>query len=126
MNKVFICEDDRAIADMLKMGLEAENFNVKVETNSVFAHGKILAFRPDAIIMDLQMPIISGDLLIQTIRRDRKLKSIFILCITANDRGREIALDAGANMIIHKPFQIDQLVSILRSVFEASMEKNIK
>ena len=25
MNKVFICEDDRAIADMLKMGLEAEN-----------------------------------------------------------------------------------------------------
>ncbi|WDF67098.1 response regulator [Sphingobacterium oryzagri] len=126
MNKVFICEDDSAIADVLKVGLEQEDLNVQVETNSVFAFGKLLDFKPEIVIVDLQMPVVSGDMLIQTIRGNRTLKNCFILCITANDRGREIALDAGANMIIHKPFQLQQLIDVVRSVLDAKGENRVK
>jgi len=119
INKVFICEDDLAIADMLKTGLELEDFNVMVETKSIFAFGSVQTFKPDIVIVDLQMPIVSGETLIQMIRQDRKLKNCFVLCITANDRGREIALDSGANMFIQKPFHIEQLTRILLSVVNA-------
>lgn len=115
-SRVFICEDDLAIADVLELGLDGEGFEVMVETNSVFAFGKLLDFSPDVIIVDLQMPIVTGDMLIETIRDERKLKKSFILCITANDKGREIALDAGANMVLPKPFQLDQIISIIHSV----------
>lgn len=125
-NSIFICEDDSAIADVLKIGLEDEGFKVKVETNSVFAFGKLLAFRPDIIIVDLQMPVVSGDMLMHAIRRDRILKNCFVVCITANDRGREVALDAGANMVILKPFQLQQLVDILRSVLDAKYQNITK
>ncbi|GHE34023.1 response regulator [Sphingobacterium griseoflavum] len=117
--KIFICEDDLAIADVLKTVLEDEGFEVLVETKSVLAFGKLSLYKPHAIITDLQMPIVSGDMLIQAIRRDRQLKNTFILCLTANDRGREIALDSGANMVMHKPFEMEQLAAILDSVLFA-------
>ncbi len=47
------------------------------------------------------------------------LKNCFIVCITANDKGRDIALNAGADMIINKPFQLQQLIDGVRLLLDA-------
>jgi DNA-binding response OmpR family regulator len=114
--KIFICDDDKGITDMLAMILEYAGFEPIIETDSVNAFEKIRESRPDLLIVDLWMPIISGDQLIRQIRRCDELKKTFILCISASRNGQDVALEAGANQFLPKPFDIDELITIINNI----------
>jgi len=112
--KIFICDDDKGITDMLELVLEYYGFAPIVETDSVHAFEKIRESKPDLIIVDLWMPIISGDQLIRKIRNSDELKNIFILCISASRDGEEVASGAGADLFLPKPFDMDELITIIK------------
>lgn len=116
--KIFICDDDKGISEMLEMIFELIDAETIVETNSINAYERLRQYKPDVLIVDLWMPVISGDLLIQKIRKDRDLSNIFILCISASRDGRTIALDAGADMFLPKPFDMDDILSIVEDALK--------
>jgi len=113
--KIFICDDDSTIVDMLQMLLEISGYDTAIETNSVNALEAIKVFRPDVVIVDIWMPLLSGDKLIRKIRQDQEVKDVFIICISASKDGKEVALQAGADRFIAKPFDINELLEAIEN-----------
>ena len=70
---------------------------------------------PDAILLDLQLPGLNGDLVLAEVRADRNLRNIPVLLLSADATGhsRERLLALGANDYLSKPFNVAQLLERL-------------
>ena len=82
MIKIAIVEDDAVISQMYRMKFESDGFDVEVANNG--AKGVELAehFRPDIILMDMQMPEMDGATAIEHIRKAEWGKTIPIIVLT--------------------------------------------
>jgi len=69
----------------------------------------------DAVLMDVQMPVMDGYAATRAIRHDLGLADLPIIAMTANAMAsdREACLDAGMNEHVGKPFELDHLVNTL-------------
>jgi two-component system cell cycle response regulator DivK len=83
------------------------------------------AFAPDLIVMDIQMPHISGLELIEQIKADDELRPIPIMAVTAYAaKGDEERIrDAGAEGYVSKPISVLKFVGAVRSLLEAATER---
>lgn len=122
-NKVFICDDDVSIAKTLELIFKMNDVDSIIETDSTKAFAQIMALKPAIVVVDLHMPLLSGKELIRLIRNTPQLKKTFILCISATDDGRDVALEAGANMILPKPFEMDDIIAIVEKILAAKFPK---
>ena len=120
MREIWIVDDDeemsRAIGLMLKL-LECEVvtfFNVRSAAQN-FAAGK----KPDLIILDLNMPEITGIDMIEFLRRrpDTKNLPIIMLSSEAADSVVDRALQLGADSYIMKPVTIEELEKAMATAF---------
>lgn len=110
--KIFICDDDRNIADMLAMVLrEFTDATVLTETDSRKLLSRLIEECPDIFIVDLSMPLLSGDRLIKEVRNNDLLNKILVICMSAKLDVQEIAIEAGADIYLPKPFDIDDILS---------------
>ncbi|WDF45558.1 response regulator [Chryseobacterium sp. KACC 21268] len=105
--KIMICDDDAGILEVLEMMLEIEGYTVYTESNSTNLIKEINNNKPDLLLMDLWMPVLSGDQLLRTIRGTKELESLPVIILSASVDGNEIASNAGANGFIAKPFDMD-------------------
>jgi len=64
----------------------------------------------DIILMDIMMPVLDGIEATKIIRNTEKGKNIPIICLTANEHKFDEALDALANVVMIKPYDVDSLV----------------
>ncbi|TJZ59919.1 response regulator [Sphingobacterium olei] len=121
MNKsVFICDDDAGITDMLTIVFELAEVDVVVENDSVRAYDVIKRMKPAVIVVDLWMPVVSGDLLIKKLRGDEELRDTYIVCMSASRDGREVATEAGADIFVAKPFDLDEIIAVVEEGFVTS------
>lgn len=111
--KIFICEDNIYVLNALLEVLSVTGADLLTEQDSTLAMEGILRFSPDILICDIQMPRVSGTDLIRSIRKSDVLRDVFILCISASHNGREIAMFAGADAFLEKPFDIDDFLAAL-------------
>ena len=68
MTKIAIIEDDTVINQMYRMKFEADGFDVQVASNGKTGVEMVEAFGPDIILLDIQMPEMSGDEALKKIR----------------------------------------------------------
>jgi len=108
--KLLICDDDVDIVEMLEIVLDDISYEIITETNSKKVLELISNTHPHLVLMDLWMPVISGDQILKHMREDKSLASIPVVIMSAAPDGKEIALKAGANGYIPKPFDVDELV----------------
>jgi Response regulator containing CheY-like receiver, AAA-type ATPase, and DNA-binding domains len=114
--KIFLCDDNIPMLEALELVLSMTNATVVTENKSVKALNYILREKPDIFICDLSMPEINGQDLIKQIRVREELDNIFILCISASFDAESIAINAGANYFLPKPFDLYELLDIVNSV----------
>lgn len=108
--KLLICDDDVDIIEMLEIVLDDSGFDIITETDSKKVLELISSTRPQLVLMDLWMPVISGDQILKHMREDQNLSSIPVVIMSAAQDGKEVAFKAGANGYIPKPFDIDNLM----------------
>lgn len=119
--KVFVCDDNPTIVEVIKVVLsECLDLDVLTETKSLNALSYMEQELPEILIVDFSMPGISGDQLIKNVRSHDILKGLFIICISANSDGKKVAMNAGANIFLPKPFN---LVDLLKSLEGYEMHK---
>ncbi|WP_262147613.1 response regulator [Chryseobacterium foetidum] len=111
--KIMICDDDQGILDVLEMLLEPEGFEVSKEIDSTLLLEKVKAERPDLLLLDLWMPVLSGYDLIKKIRSDREVKNLPIIVLSASRNEKDIALETGANHFMAKPFDIEEIILLV-------------
>lgn len=109
--KIMVCDDDQGILDVLEMLLESEGFTVFTEINSTNLIKQIQIAKPDLILLDLWMPLLSGDQVLKAIRNTQDIKDLPVIVLSASVDGDDIAADAGANDFVAKPFDLDHIVS---------------
>lgn len=80
--KIAIIEDDPAIAQMYRMKFEAEDYEVETAENGKLGLELAEEMRPDIILLDLMMPEMSGDQMLQALRATDWGKEIRVIILT--------------------------------------------
>ncbi|HEU0218758.1 MAG TPA: phosphate regulon transcriptional regulator PhoB [Stellaceae bacterium] len=115
---VLIVEDEAPLVTLLKYNLEKEGFAVCSAGDGEEALLQIAENKPDAVLLDWMLPLVSGLEVCRQIRRSPSSRSLPIILLTA--RGEEAdrvrGLDSGADDYIVKPFSPSELVARLRAV----------
>ena len=113
--RVLVVEDDDETRLMLREALLDEGFEVLTAIDGAHALRTISVGRPDAIVMDFDLPVLSGPELLQRWHTKRPDDHIPIIGMSALREGPEIARDLRLTTFLAKPFEIDALVSAIRS-----------
>jgi DNA-binding response OmpR family regulator len=82
MSKVAIIEDDQAISQMYRIKFEAEGFEVETAENGKLGLELADTMRPDIILLDLMMPEMNGDEMLQKLRATSWGKHIKVIILT--------------------------------------------
>jgi len=82
MTKIAIIEDDAVISQMYRMKFEAEGFEVQLADNGVRGVALVESFRPDIILLDMQMPQMNGAEALEKIRGANWGKTIPVIVLT--------------------------------------------
>ncbi|MDA8343219.1 MAG: response regulator transcription factor [Actinomycetota bacterium] len=113
---ILVVDDDPAVSSSLSRALRLEGYAVAVVADGPPALQVVAADRPDAVVLDLQLPTLDG---IEVCRRLRAAgDDTPILMLTARDAigDRVEGLDAGADDYLVKPFALAELLARLRAL----------
>lgn len=106
---ILICDDDEGILDVTSMVLESNGYRVIPIINSLKVLETVRKENPDLIILDLWMPGINGEQLVEALKGNAETRDMPIIIISASRDGSAIAKQSGANDFLEKPFDIDML-----------------
>lgn len=116
MTKVAIIEDDAAISQMYRIKFEAEGYEVETAENGKLGLALAEDMKPDIILLDLMMPVMTGEEMLAALRRTDWGKHIKVIILT-NRGEQEIppeVKDLGVEALILKaamtPRQVAELV----------------
>jgi two-component system, OmpR family, phosphate regulon response regulator PhoB len=115
---VLIVEDEAPLVTMLRYNLEREGFAVDAAADGEEALLRIAERKPDAVLLDWMLPLVSGLEVCRQIRRSRATRSVPVIMLTARteEADRIRGLDSGADDYVVKPFSPSELVARLRAV----------
>lgn len=109
---VMIVEDEPAIRGLLSMTLEQEDYRVETAADGREALEKVRDRPPDAMLIDLTMPVMDGWSLIDTLDADVTIKEIPVLAVSATHRYATVG-EQGVYAFLSKPFDVDTLLTVL-------------
>ncbi len=82
MTKIALIEDNAVISQMYRMKFENEGFDVKLATNGEAGVTLVKDFKPDIILLDLQMPVMNGAEALKKIRALESAKKTPVIILT--------------------------------------------
>ena len=118
---VLIADDDRDIVRFLALNLRLEGFEVVVARDGQDALYKALDVRPSLILLDTLMPCMDGYEVCSRLRHQRPDSPVPVIMLTAMslEADRAMAMDAGADDWVTKPFDPADLVSKVKDHLRA-------
>jgi len=113
--KILIADDDPQILRALSVTLRARGYDVVTSRDGAEALNAAIDQHPDLVMLDLGMPKLDG---IEVIEGIRGWSQVPILVVSGRTDGAEkvLALDAGADDYVTKPFAIDELLARIRAL----------
>lgn len=112
-SKVIICDDDPSILELLELVAMSAGCEPVIVSKSLDVMKAIRLNTPSLVILDLWMPVMSGDMILQTIRKDAEFGDLPVVIVSASRDGQLIAEQNGATEYLAKPFDIIDLTGIL-------------
>lgn len=120
MPKIMVVDDDEEFTNLYKEYLKMVGFEAISENRSSKAMELACAEKPDLFVLDLMMPEPTGFQLCRMLRADENFKRTPIIIVTAltDLDSKLVAMGAGANDYLTKPFHIDELKSRITTLLE--------
>jgi phosphate regulon transcriptional regulator PhoB len=111
--RIYIVEDDPDISELLQFNLDREGFKAKTETDGEKAFKIIMEKPPDLLILDLNLPSLSGVEICKYLRENARTKELPIIMLTARTQeiDKIIGFEMGADDYITKPFSVRELIA---------------
>ncbi len=122
MASVLVVDDERSMRDFLKILLEKEGHKVATAVNGERAL-EILESQPvEVVVSDIRMPGISGIELLETIKSDFPDLPVIMITAFASPDDAVLAMKNGAFDYISKPFNVDEIKSVIESATSKSLQ----
>jgi len=116
--KILIVEDERKIADTLKMGLAENGFDVEVAYDGKIAYQLLLSCPFDLVILDINLPGMNGYELCKAIRYHTPKTLVIMLTSMSSLDDKVEGYDAGADDYLVKPFEFRELLLKMRALLK--------
>lgn len=123
--KILIVDDETDMVEMIKMRLEAADYQIAAAYDGQEALDKVKSDRPDLIILDLMLPKIDGYKVCRMLKFDEKYKNIPIVMFTARaqENDRKLGQEVGADAYITKPFEPAVLMGKIKDLLEGQQKE---
>jgi len=124
-NKILIADDSKLIIALIKSIFEglSEGYAIIIATDGKMAIEKAIDEQPDLILMDWQMPVMSGIEALKELKLNESTKNIPVIMLTASESTSE-AFESGASDYIQKPFNKTELVARIKTLLELVNTRN--
>lgn len=122
--RVLIAEDNTENLDMLRRRLERRGFAVFAAGDGQQAIEQTLALKPDIVLMDVSMPVLSGLEATRAIRQKPEIAKTPIVALTAHamDGDRARCLEAGCDAYATKPVDLPSLIATMERLVPGSAQ----
>ncbi len=119
-NKILIVDDDPGIRLLLSKFLQKEGFDVILAEDGLEGVETAKKQQPDVILLDVIMPRMDGLTAARLIKFYKPLSEVPIVFLTAKDAEKEIELaqEVRAEVYITKPFDVRQVIQVVREILE--------
>lgn len=121
LKRAVVIDDEKSICRFVKLSLESHGYEVFEANTGNEGIQEVIARRPSIILLDMALPDMSGQLVLEKIREWSKTP-IIILTVKDTEEEKVRALDAGADDYVTKPFGVPELLARMR-VAERHAEK---
>jgi DNA-binding response OmpR family regulator len=115
---VLVVDDEPQVVWMLQFSLEAEGFDTFTARDGRAAISALQEHRPQVVLLDIMMPLMDGWSVLQEMRAIPPSERPRVIVVSARSslRDRAKAAELGADAFVSKPFNIDDLVGVIREV----------
>jgi two-component system phosphate regulon response regulator PhoB len=119
---ILVVEDEAALVTLLRYNLEREGFRVAEARDGEEALLMAREQKPDLVILDWMLPLLSGLEVCRQLRRGPETRSVPIIMLTARgEEGDKLrGLDSGADDYVTKPFSPSELIARIRAALRRS------
>ena len=114
--RVLVVEDEAPLADAVARGLRREGMAVDVAYDGAVGHEKASVTRYDVVVLDRDLPGMSGDELCRQLAADAALTRVIMLTASGTVADRVEGLSLGADDYLAKPFAFAELVARVRAL----------
>lgn len=124
MKRVLIAEDDPDLADVLRQAL-TERLYVEADAvaNGALVMDSVTGRRPDLLILDVNLPGLSGLDVFDLIRSDASWQGVPVLFLTAlPEQAATANATTGIHEVLSKPFDIDELIARTERLLDGKKE----
>ncbi len=123
--KILIVEDERKIADTLKLGLTENGYQVEVAYDGNLGY-RVFSSQPfNLVILDINLPGLNGYELCKKIRSDNNHVPIIMLTALSQLSDKVEGYDSGADDYIIKPFEFKELLLKIRALLKRTMQQHL-
>ncbi|MCX5042234.1 response regulator transcription factor [Aldersonia sp. NBC_00410] len=114
--RVLIVDDDQDVLTSVRRGLRLSGFEVLTATDGATALRSVAEHTPDAVVLDINMPVLDGVGVVTAMRAMGNDVPICVLSARSSVDDRILGLESGADDYLVKPFVLAELVARLRAL----------
>jgi DNA-binding response OmpR family regulator len=115
---VLLVEDEPNIAEAMSFLLSRDGWRVSHVADGNRVLEDLRRDTPDLLILDHMLPGLSGLEILTALRADPALRHLPVMMLTARGRDRDLAVEAGADRFMSKPFSNADLLAEVRAMME--------
>jgi two-component system, OmpR family, copper resistance phosphate regulon response regulator CusR len=123
--KILIVEDEKKIADTLKLGLSENDFHVEVAYDGNIGYRLFETHTFNLIVLDINLPGINGYDFCKMVRARNPEIPVIMLTAFSSLNDKIEGYDAGADDYVIKPFEFKELLMKIRVLLKRTMNQNI-
>src|SRR5438552_9396582 len=115
MERILIVDDDLAVRKALKRLFESEGYDIEISSDGESALEAFPTSAPTAVILDLRLPVVSGQDVCREIRQQSSTLPIVVLSAATDVADKVLLLELGADDYVTKPFSPRELLARVRT-----------
>ena len=112
--KILIVEDDPDIVEFLQELLKLEGYTIVTTDKAEYVEKLYAGNLPDLILLDVLLSGKDGREIVKQLKRQEETKHIPVIIFSAHPSAEKTAREAGADDFIAKPFEVDELLEMLK------------
>jgi two-component system chemotaxis response regulator CheY len=120
---ILVVDDDDAVRGAIAETLELEGYSVESAADGLQALEKIKLTPPDAIVLDLMMPVMDGWTFMERCRKEHLCSGTPVLVTSAVRRLEEKAAGMHVDACLAKPFDLDELLALVAQLLHEEVHQ---